>query len=224
MKLIPSLMCADFLRLGEEIEALEAAGADMFHLDVMDGDLVPNLSMGLEDVKAVKRVATIPCDLHFMASHPRQTLPLFLDAGVDIVYVHPEMDGPVNNVLLDIAKAGRKCGIVVDPGVSFSQVEYSLPMCDYVLIMTVNPGFAGQKFLDYVEPKIKEFVAAKERYGYEIMVDGACSPEVVKHMAELGCDGCILGTSALFGKDEPYDVLLGRLRDACAGIEAGDVA
>lgn len=131
------------------------------------------------------------------------------------MYVHPETERTINSTLLAIEKRGMHPGLVVDPGVTFESVEYSLPVADYVLVMTVNPGFAGQKYLDYVNPKIEQLAAAKEKYGYKLLIDGACSPEVVKHAAELGADGAILGTSSLFGKGRPYAELLKELHESC---------
>ncbi|WP_346674420.1 ribulose-phosphate 3-epimerase [Enorma phocaeensis] len=215
MLMIPSLMCADFARLGEEVDELVAAGADGFHLDIMDGSFVPNFGMGLGDVQAVCKRSPIPCDVHLMAEKSEVFIDLFADAGVKIMYVHPETERTINSTLLAIEKRGMHPGLVVDPGVTFESVEYSLPVADYVLVMTVNPGFAGQKYLDYVNPKIEQFAAAKEKYGYKLLIDGACSPEVVKHAAELGADGAILGTSSLFGKGRPYAELLKELHESC---------
>lgn len=215
MLLIPSLMCADFARLGEEVDELAAAGADGFHLDVMDGRFVPNFGLGLGDVEAICARSTVPCDVHLMAENATTLIDLFVKAGVDIVYLHPEAERTINSTLLHIQQLGAHPGLVVDPGLSFASVEASLSVVDYVLVMTVNPGFAGQKFLEYVTPKISQFVEAKERYGYKVIIDGACSPEVIKRMHDLGADGAILGTSALFGKDASYAELLVNLRETC---------
>lgn len=211
MLLLPSMMCADFSRLGEEIDELCAAGADGFHLDVMDSHFVPNFGLGLGDIEAICRRSTIPCDVHLMAENSDVLIELFAKAGVKIMYVHPEGEKTINSTLLKIERLGAHPGIVVDPGVSFESVKESLPVVDNVLVMTVNPGFAGQKYLDYCSPKIKQFAEAKGRYGYKVIIDGACSPEVIKNAAHLGADGAVLGTSALFGKGESYADILARL-------------
>ena len=214
MLLLPSMMCADFSRLGEEVDELCAAGVDGLHLDVMDSHFVPNFGLGLGDVEAICRRATVPCDVHLMADGADVLIDLFAQAGVQIMYVHPEGERTINSTLLKIARLGARPGIVVDPGVSFSAVEASLPVVDYVLLMTVNPGFAGQKYLEYCSPKIAQFAEAKQRYGYKLIIDGACSPEVIRTAAGLGADGAVLGTSALFGKGRPYAELVAELRKA----------
>lgn len=212
MLLCPSMMCADFSRLGEETDELAAAGADIFHLDVMDGSFVPNFGLGQYDMEAICKRTDVPCDVHLMTAQPDVFIDLAARAGVKIVYVHTDAVQPINSTLLKIAELGMKAGIVVDPGVSFESVRYSLPAVDYVLIMTVNPGFAGQAYLDYVNPKIEEFAARKEELGYQIIIDGACSAQVIKQAETLGADGAVLGTSALFGKGRPYAEIMKDLR------------
>lgn len=213
MLLLPSMMCADFARLGEEVDGLCSAGADGLHLDVMDGHFVPNFGLGLGDVEAICKRSTVPCDVHLMADRAADTLvELFVRAGVEIVYVHPEAEVTINSTLHKIKSLGAHPGIVVDPGVSFSSVEMSLPAVDYVLLMTVNPGFAGKKYLDYCSPKIEQFASAKEEHGYKVVIDGACSPEVIKNAERLGADGAVLGTSSLFGRGESYESIFKALR------------
>lgn len=212
MLLCPSLMCADFLNLGKEVDELCAAGADIMHLDVMDGHYVPNYALSLGDVKAICQRSSVPCDVHLMATNPYDACEFFVHAGASIIYVHPESDFAINSTLLKISRLGAQPGIAVNPGLSFSSVEDSLPVVDYVLLMTVNPGFAGQRYLDYVTPKIEHFAAKKDHYGYKLLIDGACSPEVIAQAHSLGADGVVLGTSALFGKGRPYQDIFKDLR------------
>lgn len=212
MLFLPSLMCADFSALGREIDSLVLAGADGFHLDIMDGLFVPNLGMGLGDIETVCGRSPIPCDAHLMVEQPDALLEILAHTGVKIVYVHPETSPLINSTLHRIASLGMSPGIVISPGTSFSSVEYALPIVDHVLAMTVNPGFAGQSYLEYVTPKLEQFAQAKKRYGYRLIVDGACSPEVIAELSRLGVDGAVLGTSALFGKGRPYKDILDELR------------
>ncbi|MCR5392120.1 MAG: ribulose-phosphate 3-epimerase [Olsenella sp.] len=212
MLLCPSLMCADFLNLGSEVDDLCVAGADIMHLDVMDGHYVPNYALSLGDVQAICQRSSVPCDVHLMVTNPYDACEFYVRAGASIVYVHPESDNAINSTLLRISRLGAHPGIAVNPGLSFSAVEDSLPVVDYVLLMTVNPGFAGQKYLDYVTPKIERFARAKEKYGFKLLIDGACSPEVISKAHALGADGAVLGTSALFGKGQPYKDIFEELR------------
>lgn len=212
MLLLPSMMCADFNNLESDTNALIDAGVDGFHLDVIDGNFIPNLGLGLGDIQAICKLSPVPCDVHLMVKNARTILPLLAEAGVEIVHVHPEAESVINSTLTYIKNLGMKCGIVIDPGISFEQVHYALPVADYVLIMTVNPGYAGQSYLPFVEDKIKQFVSYKEQLNYKIIVDGACSPEVIKRVGTIGVDGVVLGTSALFGKKDTYSNIINDLR------------
>lgn len=214
MLLLPSLMCADFSSLGQEIDSLVRAGADGFHLDIMDGLFVPNLGMGLGDIETACRLSQIPCDAHLMVKQPDALLEILAHAGIRIVYIHPETSSLVNSTLQRIASLGMSPGIAISPGTSFSSVEYALDISEYVLVMTVNPGFAGQSYLEYVTRKVEQLARAKEHYGYRLIVDGACCPKVIARLSQLGVDGVVLGTSALFGKGRPYKDILDELRGA----------
>ena len=210
--LCPSLMCADFGHLYEDVKALDEAGTDIFHCDIMDGTFVPNITMGISDVKAVKAATSKPVDCHLMIENPSIKVDWFIDAGADIIYIHPETERFVARTLTHIRQRGVKAGLAIDPDTSLATVEEMLPFCDYVMVMTVNPGFAGQKFIPSTKDKIRRLVQMKNQYGFKIMIDGACSPEVISELSGIGADGFVLGTSALFGKGRPYKELMEELR------------
>lgn len=212
MLLCPSLMCADYGNLRATVEELDAAGIDIFHCDVMDGSFVPNFAMGLEDIKAVRAATNKLVDVHLMVENPASKVELFAAAGADIIYIHPESERYVVKALAAIKSLGKSAGIAVNPDTSISEVEEMLNLCDYVMVMTVNPGFAGQSFIEFTNDKVRRLAALKERFGFELMIDGACSPERVRDLSAIGADGFILGTSALFGKDAGYEECLRRLR------------
>lgn len=212
MLLCPSLMCADYGNLRATVEELDAAGIDIFHCDVMDGSFVPNFAMGLEDIKAVRAATNKLVDVHLMVENPASKVELFAAAGADIIYIHPESERYVVKILAAIKSLGKSAGIAVNPDTSISEVEEMLNLCDYVMVMTVNPGFAGQSFIEFTNDKVRRLAALKERFGFELMIDGACSPERVRDLSAIGADGFILGTSALFGKDAGYEECLRRLR------------
>ena len=211
--LLPSMMCADFGCLRDEVTALEAAGVDGFHLDLMDGTFVPNYGMGLQDIDWICSNATIPCDVHMMAEQPGRYVKMFADLGVRVIYVHPEADPHVARTLATIRELGVKAGIAINPGTSFAAVEPVLSLCDYVLAMTVNPGFAGQKWLDFVETKLVQLVAASHEgnNNYEVVVDGNCSPRHIAEASAMGVKGFVLGTAGLFGHGD-YAATIERLR------------
>lgn len=213
MLLCPSMMCADYGALRDEVQALDAAGADIFHCDVMDGTFVPNITMGLMDVKAIRAATRKPVDCHLMIENPGSKVDLFLDAGADIVYIHPESERYVVKTLARIRERGAKAGLVINPDTSIPAIEEMLNLADYVMVMTVNPGFAGQSYLEFVTDKIERLAALKERYGFTLTVDGACSPARVRELSARGVDGFILGTSALFGKGIGYAECLDNLRN-----------
>ena len=178
----------------------------------MDGTFLPNITMGISDVKAVKAATSKPVDCHLMIENPSTKVDWFIDAGADIIYIHPETERFVARTLTHIRQRGVKAGLDIDPDTSLATVEEMLPFCDYVMVMTVNPGFAGQKFIPSTKDKIRRLVQMKNQYGFKIMIDGACSPEVISELSGMGADGFVLGTSALFGKGRPYTDLMEKLR------------
>ncbi|RMC23872.1 MULTISPECIES: ribulose-phosphate 3-epimerase [unclassified Lactobacillus] len=210
--LCPSMMCANLANIKSEVTNLIKAGVDIFHMDIMDGDFVPNFALGLEDYKAIRSLTSLPMDAHLMVKNPNQYINLFSNAGADIIYIHPEADPISTSTLLKIKSLGKHPGIAINPGTSIETIKELLPLADYVMVMTVNPGFAGQKFLDFVIPKIKNLAQQKQEKNFTLMVDGAISPGKIKELSTIGVDGFILGTSSLFGKQENYLEIIKKLR------------
>lgn len=210
--LCSSMMCANFSNLKNETQELDQAGIDIFHMDFMDGSFVPNFGMGLQDFELVRSVTDKPVDVHLMIQEPSKYVEMFADLGADIIYIHPEADQQVARTLETIHQKGKKAGIAINPGTSVEMIQGLLPLVEYVMVMTVNPGFAGQKYLAYTDPKIEKLVALSKEYDFEVMVDGAISPEKVERLSKVGVAGFVLGTSALFGKTGTYSETLSKLR------------
>lgn len=206
--LCPSMMCANFSNLEAEVKELDAAGVDIFHLDIMDGSFVPNFGMGLQDFEFIRLSTEKLIDVHLMINNPGDYVELFADKGADIIYIHPEADLHPTRTLEKIRKKGKKAGIAINPGTSVSAVKELLSLVDNIMVMTVNPGFAGQKYLPFVDEKIDELLAIKENFNFEIFVDGAISPERIETLSNKGVKGFVLGTSALFGKEKSYKELI----------------
>lgn len=214
-ELSASMMCANYANLEQEIRSLEQGGIDSFHIDIMDGQFVPNFCMGIQDLKCIRRLTDKPVEVHLMIKRPLSYLKVFIDAGVDVIYVHPEADYHPATTLQTIISAGVTPGIVVNPGTSFETVNELLYLAKRVLVMSVNPGNAGQVFLPYIGQKLDKFLAARESRDIEIYWDGACSADKIKTYAPKGVKGFVLGTTVLFGKNRPYEELLDEVRSYC---------
>ena len=210
--LCPSMMCAQFGNLEKEVKDLEEAGIDIFHLDVMDGNFVPNFGMGLQDIEFIVKQATVPCDVHLMVNKASDYISKFAEMGVQIIYVHSENDCHITRTLQMIKDTGICSGLAINPGTSFESIKEVLTLVDYVLVMSVNPGFSGQKYLSFGDEKLKQLCEKNKQYGYKVMLDGACSPERIETLSKIGVDGFILGTSALFGKERNYQEIIPELR------------
>ena len=211
--LCPSMMCANYGHLAAEVRALDDAGVDIFHCDIMDGSFVPNFTMGVMDVQTIRRYTDKPVDCHLMIENPGNKVDWFIRAGANIVYIHPESERYVVKPLAHIKVRGAEAGMAVNPDTSVASISEILNLCDYVMVMTVNPGFAGQGFIDFTRRKVQQLAKLKEQYGYRLMIDGHCSPDVIGDLSAVGADGFILGTSALFRKGKSYAELIAALRE-----------
>ncbi len=201
MKLIaPSILSADFSKLGDEIKSVEEAGADWIHVDVMDGHFVPNITMGPVIVKAVKRVTSLPIDVHLMIENPEFFIQDFVDAGATMISVHVETCIHLNSTIQMIKEAGRSPGIVLNPSTPLSSIDWSLEYVDFVLIMSVNPGFGGQKFISNSLSKINALrrIIQDRELATLIEIDGGVKEENIDEISLAGADVFVAG-SAIFG-------------------------
>lgn len=209
-----SMMCADYGNLHKEVTALEEGGIDSFHIDIMDGRYVPNFAMSLNDMRYIAGIAARPLDVHLMIEHPSNHINLFLEnlRKGDTVYIHPEAEYHPSATLQKIIDAGMIPGIAINPGTSVETVMEMLRIVKKVLVMSVNPGNAGQMYLPYVGKKITKLLAIKEDMDFEMYWDGACSSERILEYAPKGVRGFVLGTTLLFGKNKPYGETLKNIR------------
>jgi ribulose-phosphate 3-epimerase len=201
----PSILSADFARLGEEVRAVAAAGADWIHVDVMDGRFVPNLTIGPIVVAAVRRVTSRPLDVHLMIVEPEHYLDDFAAAGADHILVHCEPGATIHlhRTLSHIRALGKTAGVVLNPATPLSAIEYVLPLCGVVLIMTVNPGFGGQRFLPEMLPKIRALRRLCEERGFDpvIEVDGGLSGENAWQVRDAGANAIVAGSAVFHAPD-----------------------
>lgn len=209
-----SMMCANYGHLEQEVKKLEEGGIDSFHIDIMDGRYVPNFAMSLNDMRYIAGATKKPLDVHLMIEHPNNRINLFLKhlRKGDTVYIHPEAEYHPSTTLLSIIQAGMIPGIAINPGTSVETVMEMLRIVKKVLVMSVNPGNAGQMYLPYVGKKITKLLSMKEDMDFEIYWDGACSADKILEYAPKGVQGFVLGTTLLFGRDRPYKDVLQDIR------------
>lgn len=199
----PSILSSDFLNLESEIRAIDKAGCDLIHIDVMDGHFVPNLTVGPMIVRAIRRITDKPLDCHLMVKEPWRFIKDFIDAGADFITVHIEADIHPIRTMEEIKKSGKKAGITLNPGTPLSFVEEVVPYSDLLLIMTVNPGFGGQKFIDSMYNKIRRAKELIERSKGDVLleVDGGVKVSNAKALADLGVDILVMGSEIFESKD-----------------------
>lgn len=214
-ELTASMMCANYGNLEKEVRDLEQGGIDSFHIDIMDGRYVPNFAMSLNDMRYIASAAEKPLDVHLMIEHPNNHINLFLKnlREGDTVYIHPEAEYHPSTTLQSIIDAGMIPGIAINPGTSIETVMEMLRIVKRVLVMSVNPGNAGQMYLPYVGKKITKLLALKDEMDIQIFWDGACSADKILEYAPKGVDGFVLGTTLLFGKEQPYGETLKNIRE-----------
>jgi ribulose-phosphate 3-epimerase len=219
VQIAPSILAADFANLGNAIRLVESAGADVIHVDVMDGHFVPNITMGPPVVASIRKVTTLPLDVHLMIEDPDAYVQAFADAGADWISVHVEACRHLDRTLQLIRSCGAKPGVVLNPATSLSTLDETLRLVDYVLVMTVNPGFGGQRFLPYTLEKVQRLRKVVQHKGLsaKIEVDGGIGLENVPDLVRSGADILVVG-SQIFGAPDPAEAVrkLKALAEPCA--------
>jgi ribulose-phosphate 3-epimerase len=219
--ILPSILSADFARLGEEIGRVERGGATMLHVDIMDGHFVPNLTLGPPVVESIRKVTKSVLDVHLMITDPDKYAPLFVEAGADQVSVHFEAATHLDRTVRNIQSLGARAGVVINPATPVSVLEDILDVADYVLVMSVNPGFGGQKFIPNALKKIQRLdrVRRERGLGFKIEIDGGVNRENVESIVRAGCDWLVAGSTVFHSEDSTATVRdLQRLADGALAI------
>ncbi|HLY18451.1 MAG TPA: ribulose-phosphate 3-epimerase [Bryobacteraceae bacterium] len=203
IEILPSILAADFARLGEQIAAVERGGAHMLHVDVMDGHFVPNITLGPPVVASIRKVTRLTLDVHLMITDPDKYAPIFIEAGADQVIVHQEACLHLDGTLREIHRLGARAGVVINPATPVAAIEEVLGLADYVLLMSVNPGFGGQKFIPYTLDKVRRLDAIRRdrQLAFAIEIDGGITRDNVADAVRAGCDWIVTGSSVFHTPD-----------------------
>ncbi|HEX8196537.1 MAG TPA: ribulose-phosphate 3-epimerase [Pyrinomonadaceae bacterium] len=208
IEIAPSLLSADFTKLGDEIRAIETGGASILHFDVMDGRFVPNITIGLPVLKSIRRFSDTPIDAHLMIVEPLRYAAEFVKAGANMVSIHIEADPHIHRTLAAIREAGGQAGIAINPGTPLVALEEALPFADFILLMSVNPGFGGQKFIKTSLDKLRRLKMMILERGLQtrIEIDGGVDEHNINEIAAAGAEIAVAG-SAIFGKENPTEAV-----------------
>ena len=211
----PSVLAADFSKLGDEVQSVSEMGADFIHLDIMDGHFVPNLSFGADIVRGIRHYSNLPFDVHLMITNPEIYIKSYVDAGANLITVHPESTSHIHSVLQQIKKSGIKAGVALNPGTPIEVLENIIDITDLVLVMTVNPGFGGQSFLLSQLAKISKIrsIIDKKKYSIDLSVDGGINAKTAALAVDAGANVLVAGTSIFKAKDKTYLESINRLRN-----------
>ena len=220
------LLCPSILNLPDdclkkELKALDMAGVDIFPLDIIDGHYAENFGLSVHEIDLVRKCTSRPLDLHMMIERPGRYIDFFAEHGIDIFYIHPKTERIPGAVLKHIRDIGKKCGIAINPDESLEAYVELLRCVDYVLVMTVHPGFAGQSFLPFVEPKIEKLLALRKREDlpFQIVIDGGVEWDIMERLYGSGVDGFVLGKQTLLFQKEDYQTIVNRVREQYQKIE-----
>ena len=218
LELSASMMCADFSCLRDEVRRLEEAGIDLFHIDIMDGSFVDNFGMGYQDMEYIKRHGTRRVEAHLMVREPYHYLDILYDLGIDIIYIHPEVDSDPATTLEKIRSHGAEAGIAINPGTSLAVIEELLNVADRVLVLGVNPGHAGRSYQGYVDGKLTRLLAMRGDRPFTVALDGSVTMERIGTWHHRGVSSFVLGTATLFRPEADYAATMKKIRALTAPV------